>query len=214
MIRAVIFDMDGTMVNTEDMWKTINDKLSNHYGVTFDESIRVKMMGRKDSDGLALYKEYYNLSAPLEEIVATRREMVLGSLDKIEVKEGMYELLDLLDEVGIKKAVATSSFRAFAEKVLTEFDFYDRFDEIVTGDDVSISKPNPEIFLLTADKLGVTPDESLVLEDAQNGVEAAYNAAMKVFVIPHGHSNHHDFSKATKILSSMKEITKDELLSL
>lgn len=209
MIAGVLFDMDGTMFDTEDLWGVINRRLAESYGLVWDESVRTQMMGKKDCESLAVFKEFFALDVSVDELVMKRREMILADLSAVRVNDGLLDLLDLLDRGGVKKAVATSSFREFATKLLNEFDVARRFDAIVTGDDVQASKPDPAIFLEAARRIGITPAECLVLEDAQNGVEAAYNAGMRVYAIPHDDSRHHDFSKATKVIASMREVLPD-----
>ncbi|MGI8419620.1 MAG: HAD family hydrolase [Candidatus Levyibacteriota bacterium] len=214
MIKAVIFDMDGTMVETESLWRVVNEELAKKYGHIYTESIGFQMMGRKEDDALRIFKEYLHLDVSIDELQKTRKRMLFEKLDQITPNKGLFELVDLLDKLQIKKAIATSTFRDFASKVIALIGLKNRFEVFVTGDEVTKGKPDPEMFLTAANKLGVLPSESLVLEDAQNGVEAAYNAGMKVFAIPHIYSQHHDFSKATKILSSMAEIDEAMLKSL
>lgn len=206
MIRGVLFDMDGTMFDTEGLWGVINRRLAESYGLVWDESVRTQMMGKKDRESLAVFKAFFGLEADVEELIARRREMILSDLSAVRVNDGLMELLDILDAHGIKKAVATSSFRELAMKLLDRFDVARRFDAIVTGDDVKESKPDPAIFLEAARRIGTEPSQCLVLEDAQNGVEAAFNAGMRVYAIPHDDSRHHDFSKATKVIASMRDI--------
>ena len=206
MTRAVLFDMDGTMFATEGLWGVINRKLAEDYGAVWDESVRTRMMGKKDRESLLVFKEFFGLEAPVEELIARRRELILADLSAVTMNDGLTELLDLLDARGIKKAVATSSFRELAIHLIERFGLLARFDAIVTGDDVKESKPDPAIFLEAARRVGVVPAECLVLEDAQNGVEAASNAGMRVYAIPHDDSRHHDFSKATRVIASMREI--------
>lgn len=191
MIRAAIFDMDGTMVNSERLWGNV--------GLS-----------------LAAFKEYFRLSDSVDELVRIRRDMILAEDTSLtRVNPGLHELLDLLDHLKIKKAVATSSFREFTKKILSGFDLEKRFDAIITGDDVTLGKPDPAIFLEAAKILGAPAKECLVLEDAENGVEAAYRAGMHVFAIPHDDgSRHHDFSKATGTLGSMMEISEEILMGL
>ena len=203
--------MDGTMVNTEKMWGDISHKLAAHYGITFDEKVRVQMMGKKDWDSLSAFRDYFHLDISVDELVRVRRQMILADAGTVQVNAGLYELLDLADRLSIKKAIATSAFREFADKILSSFDLSKRFDSVVTGDDVELSKPDPAIFLEAAKRLDMTPTDCLVLEDAQNGVEAAHRAGMPVFAIPHDASRHHDFSKATKVLHSMLEIDEAAL---
>ena len=206
MTRAVLFDMDGTMFATEGLWGVINRKLAEDYGAVWDESVRTRMMGKKDRESLLVFKEFFGLEAPVEELIARRRELILADLSAVTMNDGLTELLDLLDARGIKKAVATSSFRELAIHLIERFGLLARFDAIVTGDDVKESKPDPAIFLEAARRVGVAQAECLVLEDAQNGVEAASNAGMRVYAIPHDDSRHHDFSRATRVIASMRDI--------
>jgi HAD superfamily hydrolase (TIGR01509 family) len=214
MVKAVIFDMEGTMINTHHLWREAEGKLAKKYNAVMDETLRTRMIGRRDRDGLSAFKEYNKLEVEVEELITERRKIVLEDLSSAYVNKGLYELLDLLDALALKKAVATSSFTEFAYKILDVFDLRRRFDSIVTGDGVKNGKPAPEIFLKAAEKLEVKPEDCLVLEDAQVGVVAGYNAGMKVIAIPHKYSMHHDFSKATKILTSMLELDQSLLSSL
>lgn len=214
MIHAVIFDMDGTMVDSEKLWGDVGQKFAARYGVTIDNELRRQMMGKKDSDALGVFKERHHLNVGVDELIAVRRKMILEDVDLVQTNKGLYELIDLLDRLDIKKAVATSAFREFTFKILSSFDLERRFDAVITGDDIVLGKPDPIIFLEAAKRLGVSPKDCLVLEDAENGVEAAYRAGMAVFAIPHGASDYHDFSKATKVLGSMLEIDEIMLRSL
>lgn len=214
MLKAIIFDMDGTMFNTEILWGDVTRRLAESYGTPFDPAVRVQMMGKKDHEALAIFREFFHIDASVDELVEKRRALVLADTGVVRVNPGLIVLLDLLDRLHMKKAVATSSFKAFTDKLLAQFEMRDRFDFVITGDEIAVSKPDPGLFLAAAAALGVEPEQCLVLEDAQNGVEAAYNARMKVFAIPHDHSRHHDFSKADRIINSMAEIDEATLASL
>jgi HAD superfamily hydrolase (TIGR01549 family) len=214
MIKAVIFDMDGTMVNSQKLWDDVSQRLAALYGVIIDKELQRRMMGKKDNDSLAAFKDYHHLDVEVQELIRVRREMILRDVGLVETNKGLYELLDLLDRLEMKKAVATSAFREFTSKILSSFDLEKRFDTVITGDDITLGKPDPMIFLEAARRLDVSPKDCLVLEDAENGVEAASKAGMPVFAIPHGASDYHDFSKATKVLGSMLEIDEAMLASL
>lgn len=198
--------MDGTMVDTHTVWATVNKTLSANHGVVFEDAVRRKMMGKKDIESLAIFKEFYGLTTPVETLVQERRAILLSNTSTINTNPGLRELLDLLDHLSIKKAVATSSFREFTHTVLLNTGLTNRFDVIVTGDDIQTSKPNPEIFITAAELLNVPSAQCLVIEDAQNGIEAAYNAGMRSIAIPHEDSKTHDMSKATRVIDSMHRI--------
>lgn len=202
------------MFDTEKLWGDVTRRLTEKYGIMFDEKVRVGMMGKKDSEALAILKDYFNIPVSVEELIAVRRAMIMEDLSLVKINPGLIELLDLLDQKGTKKAIATSSFSEFTAKLLDEFALRSRFNAVITGDDVHVSKPDPTMFLEAAKLVQTPPTECLVLEDAQNGVEAAYNAGMAVFAIPHDASRHHDFSKATKVLASMVEVNEELLSSL
>ena len=102
----------------------------------------------------------------------------------VTFKPGLHELLDFLEAAGLPKAVATSSCRESAMRKLTAGRLVDRFQAIVTGDDVQNGKPAPDIFLAVAEKLSVSPERCLVFEDSENGVLAAHNAGMPAIMIP------------------------------
>jgi HAD superfamily hydrolase (TIGR01549 family) len=157
MLKAVIFDMDGTMVDTEEMWLYINREVAGRYNVVFDESLRIKMMGRIASESLTIFRDYYNLKVNVSELVQVRKQILLNSVQEIHVNPGLVELLELLKSLSIRKAIAISSFKEFTDKVLMQFDLKKYFDVIVTSEDIINGKPNPEIFLLTAKKLETLP---------------------------------------------------------
>ena len=214
MLSAVIFDMDGTMFETDKLWGDVLAKMSREYDIQYDPAVRTGMMGKKDHEALTVYRDFFKLEASVDNLVMRRRELILADIHLARVCAGLFELLDLLDEMRIKKSVATSSFKELAGRLLRQFNVEHRFDFIITGDDVEVSKPNPTMFFEAARALGAEPAQCLVLEDAQNGVEAAYNAGMRVFAIPHADSKHHDFSKADRILTSLLEVDKATLATL
>jgi HAD superfamily hydrolase (TIGR01509 family) len=116
---------------------------------------------------------------------------------------GLMELLDLLEERQVPKAVATSSHRPYLQRLLGRFGLLDRFDFTLTAEDVTHGKPHPEIYLKAADRHGVPPAQMLVLEDSENGTRAAAAAGAHVIAIPHEFSHRHDFAAARGVACSL-----------
>jgi len=208
MIKAVIFDMDGTMVNTEDLWKDVNSELAKSYGKTFDMSTRAKMMGRKEEDAIRIFKDHHKLSASIDELFESRNKLLFNKIHKVTINPGLIELINLIDGSGLKKAIATSTYKDFAMAVLNSTDLAEKFSVIITGDMIQNGKPRPDIFLEAASELETKPENCLVIEDSENGVEAGHNAGMKVIAVPHEYSKAQDFSKADKIVGSLKDINE------
>ena len=131
-------------------------------------------------------KDVLGISFNFDEYIKLRYEYMDAHFAKygIEKKPGLDELLDYLDENGIIKAVATSTPQKKAFETLEKTDLLKRFDYIITGDMVSRSKPEPDIFLKACETAGVAPDNSLVLEDSHNGLMAAVNGGMRCILIP------------------------------
>ena len=131
-------------------------------------------------------------------------------ISSLRPMEGALELLELLHGK-TRIALASSSYRDAVEGVVSGLGIARFFDVIVTGLDVPRVKPAPDIFLKAASDLGVPPSECLVLEDAEKGVIAAHRAGMRCIAVPNDYTRHHDFSLATKICASLKEITPEVL---
>jgi len=127
--------------------------------------------------------------------------------------DGALELLDAFHGQ-IRLALASSSYRDAINGVLAGLNITHFFDVVVSGLDVAAVKPAPDIFLKAAHDLGVRPEECIVLEDAEKGVLAAHSAGMRCIAVPNDYTRHHDFSRATRICSSLKEITAELLQSL
>jgi HAD superfamily hydrolase (TIGR01509 family) len=208
MLSAVIFDLDGLLADTERLHcRAYQMALEEHdvqladcdyaeHWIRFGKGIAdwVTLQGLKvDPHALRLRKSKHYL------------DLLASALKPME---GALELLDFLSGRA-KMALASSSYRDAVDGVLAGLGIADYFDVIVSGLDVAQVKPAPDIFLKAADDLGVAPSECLVLEDAEKGVVAAHRAGMRCIAIPNDYTRHHDFSKATKICSSLKEITPE-----
>ncbi|MCG1013263.1 HAD family phosphatase [Tepidanaerobacter sp. GT38] len=185
-LSMVIFDMDGLMFDTErlDIWAW--QKAGKDFGYDINHSISSNVIGSDFRDTKSFFMQYFGSSFPYDEIYQRKQEYMEQYLKNngIPVKEGLYELIEFLENKSIMKAVATSTVRKKAEKRLSMGGIKDKFDAIVCGDDVEKGKPEPDIFLKAAKLLSCKPDHCIVLEDSDRGLIAASRAGMRPICIP------------------------------
>ena len=187
--RAVIFDLDGLLFNTEDVFLASGTTYLARRGFEFELEVRNQMMGRPAPVSLKILKEYFGIPDSVEEIRYEIEDLFSGYLEEILAPmPGALELLDRLDEISIPFAVATSSSREYAKELLQRFELHERFVFLLGGNDVAKGKPNPEIYLTAAEKLGMNPAEILVFEDSGNGCAAAVAAGTNVIAVPNLHN--------------------------
>lgn len=186
-MKAFIFDMDGILFDTEYLVQEALRAVSKRHGERTDiDEFYPTTCGSTIATANLLYTSFFGSEYPYEERRAEMRRWVAEKIanDGIPIKDGALSLLKFLKEKGYKIALATSTSRASAESHLKSAGFSDFFDASVCGDEIKNAKPNPEVFLKAAEKLGVIPSECYVAEDSYVGVEAAFKAGMKVFMIP------------------------------
>jgi HAD superfamily hydrolase (TIGR01509 family) len=183
-LKAVIFDMDGLMLDTESISRTVLQTAIAELGYSISEELYLTFVGRKDTECEAILQQMWGDTFP----VAQCRELAAQlwqhhvQTQGIARKPGLSELLTYLEEKSILKAIATSTER---QQALYRLDgLENRFAVIVTGDEVQQGKPAPDIFLLAAERLQVTPEDCLVLEDSEAGVAAAHAANMTAIMVP------------------------------
>ncbi len=185
-IKAVLFDMDGLMFDTERLYMETWYPSARKYGYEVNEPLLLSLLGKTAELGKQICEEHFGPEFPFYEIRKDRLALSNAIIREngIKIKAGLIELLDHLDSKGIKKAVATSSEKFTADFYLEISGLTHRFDAVVSGDDVTKSKPNPEIFLIAAKNVGVDPKDCMVLEDSFSGIEAAYRGGMHPVMIP------------------------------
>lgn len=185
-IGAVIFDMDGLMLDTEPFYKIAWQRAAEECGHPISDELYAGLIGRSRVAGEATLAEAFGAAFCLADFrAACARCEAAAFADKLPaIKPGLEELLDFLESRRILKAVATSTERHIAERQLGGVRLLARFRVIAAGDEVMNGKPAPDLFLLAAERLGVEPTECLVLEDSEAGVLAAHRAGMRVFCVP------------------------------
>jgi HAD superfamily hydrolase (TIGR01509 family) len=185
-VAAIILDMDGTMLDTEPLYKAAWQRAAADLGCTLDDAFYLRLVGRSITDGENALARRFGASFPLADFrlhwAALWRTRV--EADGIPTKAGLLELLTWIDDHRLPIAVATSSDRDYAAFSLGRAGLGGRFATIVTGDEVDHGKPAPDIYLEAARRLGVDPAHAIAIEDSDAGTLAASRAGMPVLLIP------------------------------
>lgn len=188
-IRAVALDLDGTLFNTEDVFfRAASDVLAAR-GRRFTPELMAAMIGRRAVESYPMLAERTAWPEPPEALRAEIRahfETILD--DAIRPMPGLLGLLDAIAAAGLPLAVATSSTRRHPERLLGHFGLRERFRLILSAEDVERGKPEPDIYLLAAERLGVPAPSVLVVEDSVAGIASGVAAGCRVAAIPHDHS--------------------------
>jgi HAD superfamily hydrolase (TIGR01509 family) len=206
VIKAVVFDFDGLMFNTEEIFNRSGRELLRRRGLEMTPELLTLMMGRRADEAFPLMIAELGLTESAADLRAEERTIFQDMLwTDVAPMPGLFELLTAIESRALPKGVATSSRRPYIESVLRKFELVDRFDLLLTSEDVTEGKPHPEIYLTAASRLGVRPAEMLVLEDSEIGTRSAAAAGAVAVSIPHEHSRHHDFSAATFVAERLDD---------
>jgi len=205
-VRAVVFDMDGLMFNTEQIYSLAGTELMRRRGLDFPDGLKNAMMGLPPQPAFEQMIRWHGLSESWEALSAESDEIFLGLLDgRLSPMPGLVELLEALEAAGLPKAIATSSRRRLTEACLRPFDLIRRFEFVLTSEDVTRGKPDPEIYQTAAQRLGLRPQEIAVLEDSENGCRAAVAAGALAIAVPGPHSQTHDFESAALVAENLAD---------
>jgi len=184
-IKAVIFDMDGLMFDTDRLTMSLWRKICDEHGCDFTEEFWISLVGRNNDAFREAFTERFGVDFDYDAKRAKRWEIEKRHIEVngLPIKDGLYELLEYLKDNRIKMAVATSRVEEKASAWLKLADVEQYFDAKVFGDSVKKSKPAPDIFLKACEELSVKPEDTIVLEDAPNGIIAAHAAGTKPIMI-------------------------------
>jgi beta-phosphoglucomutase len=185
-MKAVIFDLDGVLVNSEPAQGQASRELFAKYGRKYTKVHEREFLGVRVRDEVARLKRRWGLKPTVEVLLAQRRQILERLVGGLELMPGAKELLRWLDKRQIPMGLGTSSETGYVGRVMDKFGIRQYFAAVVTGDDVIRGKPDPEVYLKVAKKLGIEPAECLVLEDAPNGAAAAKAAGMMCWMVRKG----------------------------
>jgi HAD superfamily hydrolase (TIGR01509 family) len=187
MIEAVVFDLDGVIVDSEQVWDDVRERLAKERGGRWHEGAQAAMMGMSSPEWSAYMHDEIGLSESPEEInEEVVRRMLARYGDELPLIDGAVEAVQRLADV-FPLAVASSSNRPLIETVLREARIDDRFDAVVSSEEVPSGKPAPDVYLEAARRLRVEPTHAAAIEDSSNGIRAAHAAGMRVIAVPNRH---------------------------
>lgn len=204
--KAIIFDLDGVIVSTDECHYEAWKMLSDEEGIYFDREINQRLRGVSRMESLEIVLEraqkQYSDEEKLE--MATRKNGYyvekIKSLTKSAILDGAMEFVDMAKSLGLKVAIGSSSKNTMT--ILKQVECDEIFNAIADGNDIKNSKPAPDVFLVAAQKLGINPNDCMVVEDAYAGVDAAISAGMDVLAVGYAST----YEKATYSAKSLGEL--------
>lgn len=210
MIKAIIFDMDGLMIDSERVTFECYQERLKDMNLTMDEEFYKTLLGKPIKGIYQRFYDVYGNDFPIQNVIQDVHQLMAERFETegVPVKKGLVELLHYLKDNNYKTIVATSSNRDRVDKILSQAKITEFFDDSICGDEVTKGKPNPEVFLKSCQKLGVNVDEAIVLEDSEAGIQASYDANIKVICIPDMKFPEKQYEEKTfKILKDLTEVT-------
>ena len=187
-VKAVLFDLDGTLVDSMWMWKDIDVEYLGRYGRALPPELQKEIEGMSFSETAVYFKERFGLSQSLEAIKAEWIEMAKEKYaHEVPMKPGALSFLRYLKEQGIRAGIATSNSRELLDAVMGSLGLDQYIDCNMTSCEAGAGKPAPDIYLKVAERLGVSPEECLVFEDTPAGIQAGHNAGIRVCAMEDSH---------------------------
>lgn len=217
MIKTVIFDMDGVIVDTEPVHKYAYFKHFDELGIEVSEEMYASFTGNSTRNVFQRIKDTFNLEHEVEDLILRKRHLFNEAFDTkpdLELIEGVYNLIKNLHENGMQLILASSASKSTIQRVFNRFDLHQYFTHTVSGEDFPKSKPHPAIFLHAASLSEAPKEHCIVIEDSTNGVQAS--KAAEIFCIGYHSENskHQDLSLADYIIHHFDEIDFETVKSI
>ena len=195
-IDAVIFDLDGSLVDSMWMWRQIDIEYLGKFGIELPEDLQEAIEGMSFSETACYFKERFRLPDSIQQIKADWNAMAWDKYsNEVPLKEGVDDFLEICREQGILLGIATSNSRELVQNIVSVHGLEDYFSCIMTSCEAKKGKPAPDIYLLTAGRLGVRPERCLVFEDIVFGIQAGKSAGMEVCAVDDAYSAYQETEK-------------------
>lgn len=207
-MKAVIFDMDGVLIDSQPYHYRADRETLRRFGVDMEEKFYESFAGTVTPERMKTLKKMFNIENSAEEMTELREKIIFDIIanENISPVNGISELLRVVKEKNLKTAVASSSGYNLINMILSRMNIDKYFDSVTSGEDVEHGKPAPDVFLLAAERLGVLPEECTVVEDSGLGVIAAKSAGMRAVGYNNPTSGKQDLSPADIIVYDFSKI--------
>lgn len=209
MVKAVIFDMDGLMIDSERVTFEGYQKVMGKMGLSISKDFYKQLLGKPIKGIYQCFYDTYGNDFPIASVIKEVHQYMADLFENegVPLKTGLINLLEYLKTHQYKTIVATSSNRDRVDAILTRANIMQYFDDSICGDEVTHGKPHPEVFLNSCKKLGVQPEEAIVLEDSEAGIQAAHSANISVLCVPDMKYPEPKYAAmTTKIINDLNEV--------
>lgn len=187
--KAIIFDLDGTLVDSMWIWRSIDIAYLGRFGIALPEDLQSKIEGMSFDETAVYFKETFGIADDVEEMKRTWNEMAADKYsNEVFLKDGVKELLVCCEQQGIRLGIASSNSRELVERILQAHHLEGVFDCVLTGTDSYRGKPAPDIYLAAAERLQTRVEDCLVFEDITAGIQAGKSAGMTVCAVEDAYS--------------------------
>ena len=206
LIRGVALDMDGLLFDTERLYWEVGDTVLQRRGFRFSKELQQRMMGRVGVASMQQMIDFHSLDDSPEQLLQESEDLYGQMLsDDLQPMPGLDQWIDLLQRLKLPFGLATSSQRQFVDVILESVSWRDCLAFVLTGDDVTRGKPDPQMYLMAAQALSIDPSQMLVLEDSGNGCAAAVAAGAYTVAVPSEHTMDQSFDGARLIAESLTD---------
>jgi HAD superfamily hydrolase (TIGR01509 family) len=217
-LEAVIFDVDGTLIDTEQIQSdAFLHVLSEHghHQTELTEHGTVHIPGEATSETWSRLKERHELPPAIYVLTERKRKAALTALQtELTALPGVVHIIDELHENGVKMAVASSAQKERLEYILKGLKLWSYFAAVVSANDVKNVKPAPDAYIVAAEKLQVAPENCIVIEDTMSGITSAKAAGMKAVAVPNRYTALMDFNEADLVVDSLEDLNYEKLVSI